>query len=101
MANLEDMLTELRSRAEWFEIKPHWSGGGGTDGWALTTRSFNNLFEVNSVIIGDTVTEVVQRALTALGEAPVSAVQPRKRPSAVKTAPTPATAPKRLLRKPS
>lgn len=103
MANLEDTLSTLRERAQWFELRPHWGAGGAAEGWAITLRSFNTLFEVDALIIRDTVIECAEEALRRLGDVPVNAVQPRKPAQSTKKAASPAAAvsapPRRLLKK--
>jgi hypothetical protein len=61
--SIEDDLEALRGIAEWFELRPHWGPGAQRDGWSVSLRSFNNLFEVQSQIIRDTPAETVAEAL--------------------------------------
>lgn len=103
MATLEEKLEELRNRAEWFELRPHWGPGASQVGWSISMRSFNRIFELTGLYIGDTVDECVDKALKSLGSAPVRAVQPRNTGASTKSAPKPVAAatapPRRLLKK--
>lgn len=103
MASLEDTLTELRAKAHWFELRPHWGAGGEAVAWSITLRSFNDLFTIDSLIIRDTLDECAKEALRRLGSGAVSAVQPRKTTQSTKSAGKPAAAPtappRRLIKK--